>query len=941
MNTRLLSRLAAGTAAALAILLGGAPAVAQDSANQNSANDDALDEITVFGVRSSIETAVREKRESDTILDGIAAEGIGRFPDLNLADSLSRVTGVQIDRADAGGERREGQVALRGLPNFMARTTVNGQTLAAPNFDAGFLYGVFESDIVSGVNVVKSPTARYDEGGLSGIVDIRTLRPLSLDENFFSISAETDYEELSEDNVGKFGISFGRIFADDRAAIFASAKWADQSFQVDSARVTSYQVDDLDGDGLGDLYTPRDARVTTRINDGDRISLAAGIEVAPTDSIKLGLLAVHSEYNIDNDLDVLRVRNATNLTAVETVSGGTFGDTVTSVVFENPRVEAESRIFEDEYSSSAITADIEWTNDIWTARGVIHYTKGEQDRLGIQSRRRVNNGAGNGLDILIDTGAGDVDGFRLVAQTGDLSAPSTWAYGASPTGHSTPDEARILFIPSTGIDRSEEETAFQLDVSRDFDGSFFTVVEGGIKFRALERTNLRPSFSTSGIDFSVVDDLGVLRPSFATSNFFGGNLSQVDNYLVADWSETRDDLLAGNTISGPTFGGFPLSISNTQTFDADRDILTGYIMVRFDGENLAANLPIRGNFGIRHVETDRDVQAFRRGDIFPDGEETLNAKTDFSHTLPSLNVVWDINEDMLLRFGLSEAMTRPNANAFRVGQTVDVVYVDPAETIVDTVSISLGNPDLRPFTADAVDLSFEWYNREGSVISAAFFHKKIENGIESRTLCPSDPASVPGLGDLDLTGIITGQLTEVGGVCQDSTGAEVSITDRVNNSDSFKISGWELSMVQNFDFLQSPFFSKMGVQANYTYVDASEGPNFDASGNRLPLPGVSEDTANFIVYYEAEKFGARLAYNYRSDFFTLSTGTFSGDDRFVASADRLDLSTSYAFNEDLVLQAEIFNLTDERRQEYQGVVARMRDIRYTGRTYTLGVRYRF
>ena len=237
-------------------------------------------------------------------------------------------------------------------------------------------------------------------------------------------------------------------------------------------------------------------------------------------------------------------------------------------------------------------------------------------------------------------------------------------------------------------------------------------------------------------------------------------------------------------------------------------------------------------------------------------------------------------------------------------------------------------------------MSLEWYNRKGSGISAAYFTKDISNGIEDRVLCPADITDISQLDVYDFTGIITGQLSEVAGVCQDAAGVEVVIEDAINNNSGYTISGWEISVLQNFDFLNN-WASGFGVQANYTNIDADEGPDFDSSGNRLPLENVSEKTYNIIAFYEAETWGTRLAYRNRSEYFLESDGSFTGEDRFVGEADRLDLTASWRPTDNLRVRAEVFNLTDETRLEYQGTPNRVRDLRYTGRTFTLGLRYRF
>ena len=929
------------TAIALALLA--VPAAAQDADEPQAEDDEAVEEILVTGVRRSLEVALVNKRNADSIMDGIAAEGIGKFPDLNLADSLARVTGVQIDTSGPGGERREGQVAVRGLPNRFSKTLVNGQTLATPNFNGGYAFGIFESDVVQAINVIKSPTAKYDEGGLSGIIDIRTLRPLSIREPFFTTSVEVDYEGLSQDVVPNASVSGGGVFRDGTIGVFGSLKWSDQQFRTDSARINGYDDEDTDGDGFADLYTPNEARYNSRQNEGDRLSFAGGIEFAPSDTVKVGILGIYSSYALLNELEQLRVQDPNSIEPANLVEGGRFGDTYTQAIFREAEIDVESRVFDDEFDSYALTADIEWSNDDWTATGVVHYSAAGYDRFAIQSRRNIRDDPGAVVDVFIDTGAGNVNGFTIEAlNNDDWLDPAFYTYGADPTDDDPANgEWRQRFLSSTGTDRDEAETALQFDLARHFDSSFITSIEGGLKYRKFERDQRRPSWSVSGWDFSGIDDLGVMRRSFSDDGdgFFGGTLGGIQ-YMVPYWKDVYDQLVADNPFDGPSFGGLPLRINNNRTFNTDVDISSAYVMLRFDGANLASSLPIRGNVGVRYVQTDRSVKAFTESDLLVDGEQRSNAKVDFSEALPSVNVIWDMTDDLMLRLAWYESMVRPNANAYRADSSVDVNWFDPEETIPEDVDIELGNPVLLPFTADAWDISLEWYNRAGSGVSVAYFSKDVVNGIEDRLLCPQDITSISSLSNFDFTGVITGQLSEVGGVCQDEAGVEVVIEDSINNDDGFTIDGWEIGILQNFDFLDN-WASGFGVRANYTYIDTSEGPDFDSAGNRLPLENVSEKTYNLIAYYDAETWGTRLAYRNRSEYFLESSGTFTGEDRFVGDSDRLDFSASWRPIDNLRIQAEIFNLTNERRIEYQGVPSRVRDLRYTGRTYTVGLRYRF
>jgi TonB-dependent receptor len=931
------------------------PSTAQEANESQAANDEPMEEILVTGVRRSLELALVNKRNADSIMDGIAAESIGKFPDLNLADSLSRITGVQLGEDGPGGERREGQISVRGLPNRFAKVTVNGQTLATPNFNGGFSFGIFESDVVSAVNVIKSPTAKYDEGGLSGIVDIKTLRPLSIREPFLTTSIELDYEEVSEDVVPNASVSWGHKFRDDSIGTFASLKWSDQQFRTDSARINGYdEGPDTDGDGFPDVFTPNQARYNSRQNDGDRISFAGGIEFQSSENLKIGLLGAYSSYALLNQFDQLQVRRGT-IVGSNLIEGGRFGDTHREATFLNPEINVESRIFDDEFETYALTGDIEWSNDDWTATGVAHWSAAGYDRFAIQSRRFMDDDkGGHGFEVFVDTGAGNANAYSIESLTGDpWLDPAFYTYGTNPETENPPtQEWRQRFISSRGTDRDESELALQFDLARHFDDSFVTSIEGGLKYREFDRDQRRPGFDVEGSpnfwDFTGIDDLGVMRPSIAEDGggFFGGKIGGIQ-YLVPDWKQVRDALMADNTCTGECIRGLPLDDDNSRTFATDLDIVSAYVMARFDGANLANPLPIRGNIGVRQVESDRVTYAITESDLLVGEQQSASAEVDFSDTLPSVNVIWDINDDLMLRLAWYEAMVRPDANQYRATSSVDVDWTDDTETIADNLDIDLGNGTLLPFTADAWDVSLEWYNRKGSGISVAYFSKDISNGIEDRLLCPANITDLAQLDAYDFSDEITGDLTLVGGVCMgtdphapEPNTVEVIIEDAVNNDTGFTISGWEIGLLQNFDFLDN-WASGFGVQANYTSIDADEGPDFDASGNRLPLENVSEKTYNLIVYYDAEIWSTRLAYRNRSEYFLESDGSFTGEDRFVGEADRLDFTASWRPIENLRVRAEIFNLTDETRIEYQGLPSRVRDLRYTGRTYTLGLRYRF
>ncbi|GAB56607.1 hypothetical protein GPUN_2492 [Glaciecola punicea ACAM 611] len=937
-------------------------AVSQEVFSDESSQEQEIEKVSVVGVRSSLEAALFNKRYADSIQDGISADDVGKFPDLNLAESLQRVTGIQMDYAGDEGERREGRIAIRGLPVNYAITTYNGQILAAPRPDLGFSFGNIESSVISAVNVIKTPTAKMDEGGLSGIIDIQSKRALDISEDYFSAGIKGTYETLTDDISPGYSFAFGKKILDDKLGIVASLAMAEQKFRGDVIRVNRYSSKDLNDDGLADIYTPSEIRILSRKTEGDRISATLGLEYAVTENLKLGLNGLYVDDPFTHDWMMGQIDKAKITEVLDTVTNDTFGTTVTRLNMVNPRVRNQQRIIDVDNKTQAITADFEWERHNWIVTGAIHRAKASQLSTGAIARRQLRDGTGNGINLLIDTGAGNVDNFIFKDSTGALSDPSSYAVsGCSAAEISRGDSQSKCVTSSSGVgdwfltydsghefDSTDEENAFQVDVEYTFDDSVIESVETGFKLRQSEQSFVRPEWAlpNNEFDYSTIPDGGSLislNDFTSATGFFDGRLgNQIDNFYFQDGATMRQALVGDRTFSGNTFDGLPLPADGGDiagTFSlTNRDILSVYAMANFNFEKGSIDLPIRGNIGLRYVDTKRETDAFRdnNGNLEP-----ITAKTDFSHVLPSLNVTWAIQNDLLLRAAFSETIVRPHATNFGVGQNVDVNLTAEA---TDSINIELGNPELKPFESTSFDLSLEWYAENGPTITMAYFQKEISNGFDDRILCPSNLADIQALENTRLDSLLSGPLSfNSSGICSDPSGAEVLITDQVNNSDSFDIYGFEIGLLQSFDFIDIPIIRNMGLQANYTYIDTSEGPDRDSSGNNLPLAGVSKDTVNLIVFYEVEQFAVRLAYTARSEYFDKTTSTVSGDNRFIDKQDRLDAQISYSPKQidNLFLTLEVFNLTNEQFYAYQGTESRFREAREVGQTVSFQAQYKF
>jgi len=227
-------------------------ALAQESASTSSqTNTQDLDVITVVGIRGSLERATERKRYEVTISDSISAEDVGKFPDANIADSLQRVTGVQIDRT-GGGEGRF--VSVRGLNSRMNLTTYNGRVLASDNPGRDFSFDVMPTELLSRVSVYKTPTAQQLDGSIGGLIELSSFDALSRPGFHFNASASGLYDEASSSTAPRFGALLSNTFHDDTIGVFAGVSWYKRKWRADTHRRSGYRMApvDADGDGIKD-----------------------------------------------------------------------------------------------------------------------------------------------------------------------------------------------------------------------------------------------------------------------------------------------------------------------------------------------------------------------------------------------------------------------------------------------------------------------------------------------------------------------------------------------------------------------------------------------------------------------------------------------------------------------------------------------------------------
>ncbi len=575
----------------------------------------------------------------------------------------------------------------------------------------------------------------------------------------------------------------------------------------------------------------------------------------------------------------------------------------------------------------------------------------------------------------------------------------------APTSTADPNNAFWLYASDSFREGTGELKAFRVDSKYDIgEDSWFKSVRFGVRYSEREQINkeiggnwgaISPAWAGGYgvfsqmdtpayelIDFSNFFRGGVVRGSNKTFPFIRGDLLM--NYGAMRRFIDNEPDLAGNHPWSPrgkldgTGDYRPEDIS-----DITEETQNAY--VRFDfGRDIGSNgMSIDGNVGVRFVKSDLssngslayddfDQDLVEGGNRTPDAESHDHAR-DFlpeaaayldqlatpyvvdqkdTKWLPSLNIKWNLNDNSLVRFGASKAMTRPNIQDMRATRLVGATttrtnypnITDPTDPLYSVdrgaqdislgrITITRGNPDLKPTTAVNLDLSYEWYF-QGGYLSAAVFKKDLKNIIN------------------------TGELT-LGQITLDGQTVDVVYTGPVNQAEA-KLHGFELAYQQFFDWLPG-WMSHLGVQANYTNIQAEADPpgmGVDANDDGVPdevtqayrfgvrdLLGQSEHIANLVAIYQDRKMEFRLAYNWRSEYLTTYRDWVSGNPIYNESSGLLDGSFRYDFNEHFQVSASISNIFDKKETAYMllnetGQTA-PRFAFLNDRRMVLGLRYQF
>lgn len=924
--------------------------------------DESGNVIIVTGIRQSLATARNIKKESDQIVDSITAQDIGALPDRSVSEALQRIPGITLQRTNAARDPARlsaegGAIFIRGLS--WVRSEFNGRDTFSANSGRSLSFEDVPADLLAGVDVYKNPSADLIEGGIGGLVNLRTRKPFDQAGQLIAVSADYNYADLR-----KKGFWSGNALYSNRWAlgegdfgILLSASINNIGNRTDSVQTGDYTARGANGTGPFIPNTLGFRRIDWQQR---RTAFAGSMQWAPTDRFQITAEAIYAkatpediEYNVGDYFAPLPNADASY----------TFDD---EGVLQSGTVAGRLLDLNTRFGKRVNKTQDYSLNFRWDAT--------ERLKLTADVQRVVSSMDLESMTAFVEPRGPFTVDFDLSGDTprmvytapGDPQLEQGNYWWAAAMDHHEKNDA--------------DQWAYRADAEYDFDGNPFLK---SFKFgaRATDRSAVSRSTSwnwsiLSRQHWSCPDEFVECQPTvflneqggdgfapagpnpglpdqsflFGFNNFFRGDVAQPGGF----WFPTADLVSNGtanafgylqSTLSGG-WGWTPLGEDQWASVNNQKEeTLGGYGLLRFGMDEGGPLGRFDGNIGVRVVKTKNDAGdpaitigavnipplatctaaaaaaglssticdplAQVHAAIATGGgitvDQVIPTNSDYTDVLPSLNLRFFLQDNMFLRFAAAKAMVRPTflqlQPVFNLGFNFDASTGFPSDCVISGSTFACpnpfrgtgANPTLRPIKSDQFDASWEYYFGRDGQLSAAVFYKRVKDFIFA------DVTTVP----------VT-------------AGGQTFDFDLVTlqNGDKGTIKGFELAYQQFYDFLPRPL-DGFGFGANLTYIDAKGGRNTtDAPGDPnqvggsqdpdLPLEGMSKWAYNLTLMYSKYGIDGRLAYNWRSKY--LLTTSAANINRPVWSEDygQLDGSIFYSVTKNIKLGVQATNLLNSK-----------------------------
>ena len=858
---------------------------------------EVLEEIVVTGrFQRSLQDALSEKRDASEIIEALSAEDIGSLPDTSVAESLARLPGVSHTRNAFGASG----LSIRGLGSILTSTTLNDRDLASEWGDRSISFNLFPAELVSRATIYKAPAANHVEGGIGGTVNLQTARALDWGERSVAVNFRGRYNDLGgkvpegESTGYRGSATYVDQFADDTLGV--ALGYAGQFAPLVSASTYIYESRTVDfggyidglPDGFGannDFNVPYGGESSVLNGTSDRHSVLGTLQWRPTGTFEMNFDGFFSTFEQEGWAAGLGLGGL-----------GTFGNRYEDLKVDGFNVVGATVVCSRAEPTQCLERG--WGQDLSAINAVDnadselhsygvggHWTRGSV-RLGYDvswSKAVADNEYATVHYRPYREGSEPAELIRPAASFGENGEGA--GFLTSPLDFVDVASNRVDAFFVIDDDRNDEIFTYKADLEFALDTPFLTAAGTGVRLVNRDneliprRTRLLPGDAGPPVPIDSQHIVGVLDQSRVDSAFDINPILVLDARAVrqAEFPDVRARLL-------PSSGHF-----------IEEDVRVYYARMDFE-TSLAAGVPVAGNFGVRVVRTDVGTSGTASVEDVPTPVHTSDSYTE---ALPSANINFFPGDDFIIRLAASRAIARPAVTFLSPGTD------QYGDTIFGGVNGG-GNPFLRPFVADQLDLSFEKYFDEDTALAIALFGKEMNTFITQSRIVSGPP---------------------------DDTISYVPA-----NGSGGSLLGLEVTYQHNFQNLLPPEAGTVGIYATYSYTDSDIELTETFNSSTFGLDGQSDHVGNVTLHYFRNRFSARLSYRYRSEFTrpqrparAFTTNAAEGDLSFQVSVDASDRLNFYL---------EGWNMTNEPRDNYYGLESLQGAYGIFGRNLQFGLTYR-
>ncbi len=857
-----------------------------------------LETVTVTGIRKGIEDAISVKKNADSIVEAISAEDIGKLPDSSIAESIARLPGVTAQRV-AG---RAQNISVRGMSSDFSTALLNGREQVSTGDNRGVEFDQYPSELLSGVVVYKTPDGMLLGQGLSGTIDMQTVRPLAFGKRAFAANVRGVQSGVGTEFKGdgkRFSLSYIDQFADRTFGI--AVGYARTEAKAASSRSESYNTTSTikwDGTTVSPSWDGAAPGNVVTINGGFKLfndnsketrdALMATLEYKPSNQLSSTLDLFYSKFDKDLTSRGLEVQpdDSWKGAASPQYPG-----------LKNPVITGGRLI-----SGT-------WTNVNPLARTIWDPTKDELKSIGWNTKYKFSD-KWTGIADLSTSSA--TRNEKIVEMEAANPTPQTMTIAnfnqISAFQFNNGDRSLVKLMDPEGWGQNgyhkatvtdDKINALRFGLSRDLDG-FLSKLDFGMNYT--DRTKTKDSVENKLILKGGVGSK-VDLPASATAVAVGGSSLNSISLSPADIFPSAYNLVPN------LFADIWL-----KSWKVAEKATTFYTKGEIDSQ--LGGMPLRGNIGLQVINTDQSSTA---PGVDTTNESVMKLVTQgrtYTDVLPSLNLNLSLGNDQSLRFAAAQVMARARMDQMSAGRRGEVGNDQKW-------SGSGGNPLLDPFRANALDISYEKYFGTKAYFSAAAFYKQLKTYVFDYTDATYDFSSFTNLSSRV-------PLSKIGKFTQP------------RNGNGGRISGVELAASLPLSQL-TPMLDGFGVVASVSDTSSAIKPFGD--GDTRSLPGLSRTVSTLTAYYEKYGFSARVAQRNRSDFLGEITGFgASRTYTYIKAESIIDLQLGYEFQagaaKGLSLLLQVNNANDAKYQEFDSVTGSVNKTNAYGKTVMFGLNYK-